>query len=228
MPKYPNNIWYFACFILLLPHKEDITMLQKLFEKDNNPRVMEQLADLLNDGGIIIYPTDTTYAIGCHALKERAIERICAIKGLDPRKHRFSVVFPDMSTISEYVKVDNTSFKLMRRNLPGPFTFILPAGSRLPKIFRNRKEVGIRIPDNPITAAICKELEAPLLSTTLPFDEDDDIGYLTEPELIDERWGDRVDLVIDGGTGGTEPSTIVDCTTGEGTIVRQGAGELID
>jgi len=203
-------------------------MLQKLFAKDNNPRVMEQIADLLNDGGVIIYPTDTTYAIGCHALKERAIERICSLKGLDPRKHLFSVVFPDMSTISEYVRVDNASFKLMRRNLPGPFTFILPAGSRLPKIFRNRKEVGIRIPDNPIATAICNQIEAPLLSTTLPYDEDDDIGYLTEPELIDEMFGDRVDLIIDGGTGGTEPSTIVDCTTGEAEIVRQGAGELIE
>ena len=143
-------------------------MIQKLFERDNNPRIIEQIAEVLNDGGIIIYPTDTTYAIGCHALKERAIERICQIKGLDPRKHRFSIVFPDMSTISEYVKVDNATFKLMRRNLPGPFTFILPAGSRLPKIFRNRKEVGIRIPDNRITMAICQSIDAPLLSTTLP------------------------------------------------------------
>ena len=187
---------------------------------------MEQISDVLNDGGIIIYPTDTTYAIGCHALKERAIERICQIKGLDPRKHRFSVVFPDMSTISEYVKVDNASFKLMRRNLPGPFTFILPAGSRLPKIFRNRKEVGIRIPDNNITLSICQCIDAPLLSTTLPYDEDDDIEYLTDPELIDERFGELVDLVIDGGLGGTGHSTIVDCTTGEHEIVRQGLGEL--
>lgn len=201
-------------------------MLQKLFAKDNNPRVMEQIADLLNDGGIIIYPTDTTYAIGCHALKERAVERICQIKGLDPKKHLFSIVFPDMSTISEYVKVDNASFKLIRRNLPGPFTFILPAGSRLPKIFRNRKEVGIRIPDNPIALAISSCIDAPLLSTTLPYDEDDDIEYLTEPELIDERFGDLVDLVIDGGTGGTEPSTIVDCTDGEPEITRQGIGWL--
>jgi len=211
-----------------LPIEKVITMLQKLFEKDNSPRVMEELAELLNDGGIIIYPTDTTYAIGCHALKERAIERICTIKGLDPRKHRFSVVFPDMSTISEYVKVDNASFKLMRRNLPGPFTFILPAGSRLPKIFRNRKEVGIRIPDNAIATAICSQIEAPLLSTTLPYDEDDDIGFFTEPELIEERFGHLVDLVIDGGTGGTVPSTIVDCTTGEAEIIRQGAGMFIN
>lgn len=205
-----------------------IYMLQKLFSKDNSPKVMEQIADLLNDGGVIIYPTDTTYAIGCHALKERPIERICQIKGLDPRKHRFSVVFPDMSTISEYVRVDNASFKLMRRNLPGPFTFIFPAGSRLPKIFRNRKEVGIRIPSNNIAVEICRCIDAPLLSTTLPWDEDDDIEYLTEPELIDERFGDLVDLVIDGGTGGTESSTIVDCTTGEAEITRQGLGELIE
>lgn len=203
-------------------------MLQKLFAKDNSPKVMEQIADLLNNGGVIIYPTDTTYAMGCHALKERPIERICQIKGLDPRKHRFSIVFPDMSTISEYVRVDNASFKLMRRNLPGPFTFILPAGSRLPKIFRNRKEVGIRIPSNNIALEICRCIDAPLLSTTLPWDEYDDIEYLTEPELIDERFGSFVDLVIDGGTGGTEPSTIVDCTTGEPEITRQGIGELIE
>lgn len=203
-------------------------MLQKLFTRDNDPKVMEQIADLLNDGGVIIYPTDTTYAIGCHALKERPIERICQIKGLDSRKHRFSIVFPDMNTISEYVRVDNASFKLMRRNLPGPFTFILPAGSRLPKIFRNRKEVGIRIPLNNIALKICRCIDAPLLSTTLPWDEDDDIEYLTEPELIDERFGAHVDLVIDGGMGGTEYSTIVDCTTGEPEITRQGLGELIE
>ena len=201
-------------------------MLQKLFAKDNSPKIMDHIAEILDAGGIIIYPTDTTYAIGCHALKERAIERICQIKGLDPRKHRFSVVFPDMSTISEYVKVDNATFKLMRRNLPGPFTFILPAGSRLPKIFRNRKEVGIRIPDNGIAMEICRCIEAPLLSTTLPYDEDDDIEYFTEPELIDERFGNVVDLVIDGGTGGTESSTIVDCTDGNPEITRQGIGWL--
>lgn len=203
-------------------------MIQKLFERDNNPRIIEQIAEVLNDGGIIIYPTDTTYAIGCHALKERAIERICQIKGLDPRKHRFSIVFPDMSTISEYVKVDNATFKLMRRNLPGPFTFILPAGSRLPKIFRNRKEVGIRIPDNNITMTICQSIDAPLLSTTLPYNEDDDIEYLTDPELIDERYGDLVDIVIDGGYGGTQSSTVVDCVSGEHEIIRQGLGELIE
>ena len=203
-------------------------MIQKLFEKENNPRVVGQIADMLNGGGIIIYPTDTTYAIGCHALKERAIERICQIKGIDARKHRFSIVFPDMSTISEYVKVDNATFKLMRRNLPGPFTFILPAGSRLPKIFRNRKEVGIRIPDNGITMTICKSIEAPILSTTLPYDESDDIEYLTDPELIDERFGDLVDMVVDGGIGGTQPSTVVNCTDGEHEILRQGLGELIE
>ena len=192
-------------------------MIQKLFEKENNPRVVGQIADVLNGGGIIIYPTDTTYAIGCHALKERAIERICQVKGIDARKHRFSIVFPDMSTISEYVKVDNATFKLMRRNLPGPFTFILPAGSRLPKIFRNRKEVGIRIPDNGITMTICKSIEAPLLSTTLPYDESDDIEYLTDPELIDERFGELVDMVVDGGIGGkTAP-----------LVVEQGANMLV-
>lgn len=201
-------------------------MLLKLYNKNNNPADLQRVMDLLNDGGLIIYPTDTMYAIGCHGLKERAIERICRLKGIDPKKNNLSIICYDLSSISEYAKVDNATFKLMKRNLPGPFTFILNGTTRLPKIFRNRKEVGIRMPDNPIIQEIARLLDAPIMTTTLPHEEHDDIEYVTDPELIDEKWGDQVDLVIDGGIGGTEGSTVVDCTQGEAEIVRQGAGWL--
>ena len=201
-------------------------MLLKLYNKNNNPADLQRVVDLLNAGGLIIYPTDTMYAIGCHGLKERAIERICRLKGIDPKKNNLSIICYDLSSISEYAKVDNATFKLMKRNLPGPFTFILNGTTRLPKIFRNRKEVGIRMPDNPIIQEIARLLDAPIMTTTLPHEEHDDIEYVTDPELIDEKWGDQVDLVIDGGIGGTEGSTVVDCTQGEAEIVRQGAGWL--
>lgn len=201
-------------------------MLLKLYNKNNNPADLQHVIDLLNDGGLIIYPTDTMYAIGCHGLKERAIERICRLKDIDPKKNNLSIICYDLSSISEYAKVDNATFKLMKRNLPGPFTFILNGTTRLPKIFRNRKEVGIRMPDHPIIREIARLLDAPIMTTTLPHDEDEDIEYVTDPELIDEKWGERVDLVIDGGIGNMEGSTVVDCTQGEAEIVRQGAGWL--
>ncbi len=201
-------------------------MLQKFYSKNNDPYEIQHVADILNEGGIIIYPTDTMYAIGCHALKERPIERICKLKNIDPRKHNLSIICYDLSNISEYARVDNTTFKLMKRNLPGPFTFILNADSRLPKIFRNRKEVGIRVPDNNIIREICKALDAPILTTTLPLRQGEDIEYITDPELIDEKFGEEVDLVIDGGPGGIEPSTVINCCEGDPEIVRQGKGIL--
>lgn len=201
-------------------------MLLKLYSKNNNPQDLQQVVDLLNDGGLLIYPTDTMYAIGCHGLKERAIERICRLKGIDPKKSNLSIICYDLSSISEYAKVDNNTFKLMKRNLPGPFTFILNGTTRLPKIFRNRKEVGIRMPDSPIIQEIARLLDAPIMGTTLPHDEQEEVEYCTDPELIDEKWGDVVELVIDGGIGSTELSTIVDCTGDEPEIVRQGAGWL--
>ena len=181
-------------------------MLLKLYNKNNNPADLQHVIDLLNNGGLIIYPTDTMYAIGCHGLKERAIERICRLKDIDPKKNNLSIICYDLSSISEYAKVDNATFKLMKRNLPGPFTFILNGTTRLPKIARL--------------------LDAPIMTTTLPHDEDEDIEYVTDPELIDEKWGERVDLVIDGGIGNMEGSTVVDCTQGEAEIIRQGAGWL--
>ena len=201
-------------------------MTIKLYEKNNNSKDLARIIEILEEGGIIIYPTDTMYAIGCHALKERAIERICRFKGIDPRKHNLSIICYDLSNISEYAKVDNNTFKLMKRNLPGPFTFILNTGNRLPKIFKNRKEVGIRIPDHAALREICQLLDAPILTTTLPLEDDEDIEYITNPELIEEKFGSEADLILDGGIGGIEPSTIVNCTEGEADIIRQGKGWL--
>lgn len=201
-------------------------MILKLYPKNNRPEDLQRVVDLLNDGGILIYPTDTVYAIGCHALKERPIERICKLKNIDPRKHNLSIICYDLSNISEYAQVSNATFKLMKRNLPGPFTFILNANSRLPKIFRNRKEVGIRVPDHPIIREICRLLDAPILTTTLPLEKDEDIEYITEPELIDEKFGSVTDLIIDGGTGGIEPSTVINCCEDIPEIVREGKGIL--
>lgn len=201
-------------------------MILKLYPKNNRPEDLQRVVDLLNDGGILIYPTDTVYAIGCHALKERPIERICKLKNIDPRKHNLSIICYDLSNISEYAQVSNATFKLMKRNLPGPFTFILNANSRLPKIFRNRKEVGIRVPDHPIIREICRLLDAPILTTTLPLEKNEDIEYITEPELIDEKFGSVTDLIIDGGTGGIEPSTVINCCEDVPEIVREGKGIL--
>ena len=201
-------------------------MLIKLYEKNNSPKDLEKIIQTLEDGGIIIYPTDTMYAIGCHALKERAIERICKLKGIDPKKQHLSIICYDLSNISEYARIDNATFKLMKRNLPGAFTFILPTGSKLPKIFKNRKEVGIRMPDHPIIMEICQLLDAPILTTTLPLEEGEEIEYITTPELIEEKFGRDADIIIDGGIGDIEPSTIVNCVDGEAEVVRQGKGWL--
>lgn len=202
-------------------------MLKKLYERNNSPRDMAEIIQLLNDGGVLIYPTDTVYAIGCHALKERAVERICKLKGIDPQKKDLSIICHDMKQISEYAKVDNEAFKLMKQNIPGPFTFVLPTNNRLPKIFRGRKEVGIRVPDNNIVCEICRLLEAPLMTTSLPYDETDDIEYLTTPELIEEKWGEKVDMIINGGIGGITPGTIVSLMDGEVEILRQGPSDLM-
>ena len=202
-------------------------MLKKFYEKNNSPRDIAEVVKILNEGGLLIYPTDTVYAVGCHALKERAVERICRLKRIDPQKKALSIICYDMKHISEYAKMDDASFKLMKRNLPGPFTFVLPASNRLPKIFRGRKEVGVRLPENEIVREICRLLEAPLMTTSLPYDNTDDIEYLTTPELIDERWGEQVDLVIDAGIGGIIPGTVVSLIDGEVQILRQGLGELM-
>lgn len=200
-------------------------MLIRLYEKNTSQKDIDRVLDILNGGGVAVLPTDTAYALCCHALKERPIERICRLKGMDIHRHRFSIICYDLSDISQYVQIDNSTFKSMKRNLPGPFTFVLRAGSRLPKVFSNRKEVGIRVPDNGIVREICRQLGAPLLATTIPFDESvDDISCLTDPELIDERLGDDVDIVVNGGNGDYQYSTVIYAVNGEQEIIRQGKG----
>ena len=201
-------------------------MLIRLYDKDNSAVTMEKISEALDEGQLVIYPTDTMYAIGCHALKERAVEKICRLKDIDPQKNNLSIICYDLSAVSRYAKMDNATFKLMKRNLPGPFTFILEGTSRLPKIFRNRKEVGIRMPDNPIIREIARYLDAPIMTTTIPYSEDEDPGYATDPGLIEEKWGRTVDMVIDGGPGNLGMSTVVDCTGDGFTVIRQGIGIL--
>jgi tRNA threonylcarbamoyl adenosine modification protein (Sua5/YciO/YrdC/YwlC family) len=153
------------------------------------------------------------------------VEKICDLKGINPQKSNLSIICNDLSAISEYAKVDTPTFKLMKRNLPGPFTFILPTTSSLPKIYKNKKTVGIRVPDNPIIREIARALGNPILNTSVK-DEEEEIEYITDPELIHEKWSDIAEIVIDGGLGGIEPSTVIDCTSDEPVIVRQGKGVL--
>ena len=200
-------------------------MLLKLYNENPNPREIEKVVSVLRDGGIVIYPTDTLYGMGCDALNVRAVEKICDLKGINPQKSNLSIICNDLSVISEYAKISTPVFKLMKRNLPGPFTFILPTTSSLPKIYKNKKTVGIRIPDNNIIREIVAQLGNPVLSTSVK-DEDDEMEYTTNPELVHEKWGEVADIVIDGGFGGTEASTIVDCTSDEPEIIRQGKGAL--
>lgn len=201
-------------------------MLIKLYDTNTNPKDIEKVVKVLQDGGLVIYPTDTVYAMGCDALNVRAVERICKLKGINPAKSNLSIICYDLSNISEYAKVDNTTFKLMKKNLPGPFTFLLKTTSSLPRIYKDKKMVGIRIPNNNIIREIARILGNPILTTSIKGD-DEVIEYLTDPELINEKYENTVDLIVDGGYGGIEGSTIVDCTDSEPIITRQGKGDLI-
>jgi len=202
-------------------------MLIKLYSENPNPKQIEAIVNVLQEGGVIIYPTDTVYGIGCDIHNQKAVERIARIKGAKAEKADFSFICRDMSHLSEYARqVSNPVFKLMKRNLPGPFTFILNATNKVPKILETKKKtVGIRIPANDIVVAIVERLGNPLLSTTVHFNVEM-IEYATDPELIHEKYAEMVDLVVDGGYGGTEFSTIVDCTGDEPEIIRQGLGIL--
>ena len=200
-------------------------MLIKIYNENPNEREIDRVVSVLRDGGIVIYPTDTLYGIGCDALNVRAVEKICELKGINPQKSNLSIICNDLSAMSEYAKVSTPIFKLMKKNLPGPFTFILPTTSSLPKIYKNKKTVGIRVPDNNIIREIVAQLGNPVLSTSVK-DEDEEIEYSINPELIHEKWESFADLVIDGDTGGIEPSTVVDCSDNEPVIIRQGKGVL--
>jgi tRNA threonylcarbamoyl adenosine modification protein (Sua5/YciO/YrdC/YwlC family) len=212
-------------YIFTRSRKTVSLMIIKLYDENPNPREINQVVSVLRDGGIVIYPTDTLYGMGCNALNVRAVERICGLKGINPQKSNLSIICNDMSAISEYAKVNTPTFKLMKRNLPGPFTFILPTTSSLPKIYKNKKTVGIRVPDNNIIREIVTQLGNPVLNTSVKIG-DDEIEYSTDPELIHEKWGEIATVVIDGGIGDTEPSTVVDCTSDEPIIIRQGKGVL--
>jgi len=204
-----------------------LVMLIKIYPENPNPRDLDQVVDVLQNGGVIIYPTDTVYGIGCDISKPKAVERIIKIKEMKPKEARFSFICSDLSHIADYARIDNSTFKLLKRNLPGPFTFILPGLNRVPDYFiSKRKTVGIRIPDNSIILELVKLLGNPILTTSLK-DDDEVIEYTTDPELIYEKYQDLVDVVIDGGYGGNIPSTIVDCTEAEPTLVREGKGEVI-
>ncbi len=192
-------------------------------ENNINTRYIDEIVDCLRDGGIIVYPTDTVYALGCDALNNQAIERICSLKEMKSAKTNLSIICSDISEVAQYAKFDNTQFKMMKSHLPGPFTFIFPALSKLPKAFKGRRTVGIRIPENAIARAIVEALGRPILTTSVPGDDED---YRCEPELIAEAFQGSVDIVVDSGRGGLIPSTVVDCTGDEPEVTRQGKGNF--
>lgn len=200
-------------------------MLLRLYPDNIDMRKMQQVVDCLKRGGLVIYPTDTVYGLGCDIYNKEAVEKICRLKGVKVEKMNFSFLCYDLSNISEYtLNLDTPTFKLMKRCLPGPFTFILKANNNIPKLFKNNKKtIGIRVPDNPIARTIVHELGNPILTTSIHH-EDDIIDYITEPEAIYERYENLVDIVIDGGVGGYTPSTIIDCTGSEPVLVREGLG----
>lgn len=201
-------------------------MLVKLFNENPNPREIQKIVEVLRKGGLIIYPTDAVYGLGCDITNARAVEKVARIKGVKVEKNNFSFICSDLSHISDYTKpISSAVFKLMKKNLPGAFTFILEANNNLPKYFKGKKTVGIRVPDNNIIREIVRELGNPILSTSI-HDEDEILEYTTDPGLIYEKYQDLADIVIDGGYGELIPSTIVDCTNEEILIVREGKGNL--
>lgn len=199
-------------------------MLLHLHPDNPPPRAIHILVEALREGAVVIYPTDTVYGLGCDIFQPRAVERICRIKNVDPKKAQLSFICSDLSDLSKYTKSISTPlYRLLKRYLPGPYTFILPASKEVPKILKSNKDtIGLRIPDNTIAQAIIKELGRPLLSASLPADTAEE---LTDPEIIFANFGNRVDYVADGGIGGIVPSTIIDCTGAEPEIIRQGLGE---
>ena len=202
-------------------------MLLKIYPENPNPKAVNTVVECLQDGGTVIYPTDTIYGIGCDIFKQKSIERVISIVGEKKKKDALTFICHDLSNLSDFTKpLDNNVFKTMKRVLPGPFTFILEANNSVPKLLQsNKKTIGIRIPDNNIIREIVRQLGHPILSASVK-DDDEVIEYTTDPELIYERYGDLVDIVIDGGYGDNTPSTVVDCTSGEIVVVREGKGDV--
>lgn len=198
-------------------------MLLQIHPDNPQPRLIKQVVECLKDGGVVIYPTDTIYGLGCDILQHKAIERICKIKNVDPQKSQLSFICKDLSHLSDYTKsIDTPLYRMLKTYLPGPYTFILPASKQVPRILQSKKStIGLRVPDNIICQHILTELDNPILSSSLPGEM---VEEYTDPEVIFEKFEALVDLVIDGGTGGMVPSTIIDCTTGEWTVIREGLG----
>ena len=200
--------------------------LIKIYEENPNPKEIAKVVDVLKKGGLIIYPTDTVYGLGCDITNNSALEKIAKIKGVKLEKANFSFICEDLSNLSEYAKqINNSTFKLLKRNLPGPYTFILPGSNNLPTVFKKKKTVGIRVPDNKICQAIVNKLGNPIVSTSIK-DDDEIIEYTTDPELIAEKWDKLVDIVVDGGYGDNVASTVIDLTEGEPEVIREGKGDL--
>ena len=198
----------------------------KIYPENPNEKEIEKVVNILRDGGIIIYPTDTVYGLGCDITNSKALERIAQLKGVKLEKANFSFICADLSNMSDYVKqIDNTTFKILKKALPGPYTFILPGGNNLPKDFKRKKTVGIRVPDNNIARILVQKLGNPIVSTSI-YDEDELIEYTTDPELIFEKWQNKIDAIIDGGYGDNVASTIIDLSNGTPVVIREGKGEI--
>jgi tRNA threonylcarbamoyl adenosine modification protein (Sua5/YciO/YrdC/YwlC family) len=198
----------------------------RIFEENPNSKEIAKAVKILKNGGIIIYPTDTVYGLGCDIMNVKAIEKLAQLKSVKVDKADFSFVCHDLSNLSEYVKqIDTATYKILRASLPGAYTFILPANNNIPSIFKKKKTVGIRVPSNEIARTLARELGNPLISTSL-LDEDEILEYTTDPELIYEKWQNQVDLIIDGGYGKNQPSTVIDLSVDPPVIVRVGVGPL--
>ncbi len=198
----------------------------KIYEDSPNPKEIKMVVETLKKGGLIIYPTDTVYGLGCDITKTRALEKIARIKGIKLAKANWSFICADLSNLSDYARqLDTPTFKILKRALPGPYTFILSGNNNLPKSFKNKKTVGIRVPDNSIAKALVEELGNPIVSTSIR-DEDELLEYTTDPELIFDKWKNLVDVVIDGGYGDNMASTVIDLSKGEPQIIREGKGSL--
>ncbi len=198
----------------------------KIYEENPNPKEIKRVVDVLRKGGLVIYPTDTVYGLGCDITNTKALEKIARIKGIKLAKANWSFICTDLSNLSDYVRqIDTATFKILKRALPGPYTFILPGNNNLPKEFKKKKTVGIRVPDNSIVKALVEGLGNPIVSTSIR-DDDDVLEYTTDPELIFEKWENLVDVVIDGGYGGNIGSTIIDVSNGNAEVIREGKGSL--